>query len=247
MTEVILEIRPGTGGEEAALFAAELFRMYRRYSERKGWKFEVGSMTPTELGGLREGIAIVKGPGTTEALRYESGVHRIQRIPTTEKSGRTHTSTATVAVLPKPKPQELEIRPQDVRIDVYRASGPGGQYVNRRESAVRITHLATGLTVTSQESRTQIQNKEIAMEVLRARLFENQQREAVARVGDERRRQIGTAERAEKIRTYNLAQDRLTDHRAKKTWHHLERILAGDLDRLINDLQKALHPKPELR
>ncbi|MBI2625817.1 PCRF domain-containing protein [Candidatus Parcubacteria bacterium] len=247
MDEVILEIRPGTGGEEAALFATELFRMYRRYGERKGWKFEIGSMTPTELGGLREGIAIVKGPGAAEALRFESGVHRIQRIPATEKSGRIHTSTATVAVLPKPKPQELEIRPEDLRIDVYRASGPGGQYVNRRESAVRIIHLATGLTVTSQEARTQIQNKEIAMEVLRARLFENQQREAAARVGDERRRQIGTAERAEKIRTYNLAQDRLTDHRAKKSWHHLERILSGDLDRLLTDLRKALQPQPELR
>ncbi|MBI2624392.1 PCRF domain-containing protein [Candidatus Parcubacteria bacterium] len=240
MNELIIEVRPGTGGEEAAKFAEELFRMYRRYSERKGWKFEVITAAVTELGGLREGAALIKGAGATVAFQYESGVHRIQRIPATEKSGRIHTSTATVAVLPHAKPQDLEIRPQDIRVDVYRASGPGGQYVNRRESAVRLTHLATGTVVTSQEGRTQLQNKDNAMKVLRARLLYNQRREENNTVGAKRREQIGTAERAEKIRTYNLPQDRVTDHRAKKSWHDAERILSGDLDRLLGDLQKVL-------
>lgn len=240
MDELIIEVRPGTGGEEAARFAGELFRMYRRYGERRGWKFEIIATHETELGGLREGTALVKGAGAAAALQHESGVHRIQRIPATEKSGRTHTSTATLAILPNAKPQDVEIRSQDIRVDVYRASGPGGQYVNRRESAVRITHLPSGIVVTSQEARTQLQNRENAMRVLRARLVYNQRREASATVGAKRREQIGTAERAEKIRTYNLPQDRVTDHRAKKSWHGAERILSGDLDRLLGDLAKVL-------
>lgn len=240
MDELIIEVRPGTGGEEAARFAGALFRMYRRYGERAGWRFEIITENKTEPGGLREGTALVKGAAAAATLGHESGVHRIQRIPATEKSGRIHTSTATVAILPNPKPQEFKIKPHDIRVDVYRASGPGGQYVNKRESAVRITHLATGIMVTSQEGRTQLQNRENALRVLRARLLHNQRQEASATVGARRREQIGTAERAEKIRTYNFPQDRVTDHRAKKSWHGAERILSGDLDRLLGDLAKAL-------
>jgi len=237
---LIIEIRAGAGGEEAALFAADLFRMYTRYAQKKGWKTTLLSAHPSDLGGFKEVIFEVKGEGVFDCLKYESGVHRVQRIPQTEKSGRIHTSTASVAVLPQPTEIEIKINPQDLKIDVQRASGPGGQFVNRRESAVRITHLPTGLVVYCQEERTQQQNRERAMKILRARLFEMKQKEEMEKLSQERREQIGRAMRAEKIRTYNFPQNRVTDHRVGKSWHILEDILDGKLDPIIKTLQKKL-------
>jgi peptide chain release factor 1 len=235
---IIIEIRAGTGGEEAALFAAELFRMYSRFAEKQNWSTALIESSPTGLGGYREVVFEIKGEGAYEKLKYEGGVHRVQRIPKTEKSGRVHTSTVSVAVLPEATETEIKINPQDLRIDVLRASGPGGQYVNRRESAVRITHLPTGITASSQEERTQQQNKERAMKVLRARLLAKKQQEEMSQRDEKRKEQIGSAMRAEKIRTYNFPQNRITDHRLNKSWHNLEKIIDGDLEPIIKAFKK---------
>ena len=235
---IIIEIRAGTGGEEAALFASDLFRMYSRFAEKQGWSTNLIEGHSTSLGGFREIIFEIKGADVFEKLKYEGGVHRVQRIPSTEKSGRVHTSTASVAILPEADETEIKINPQDLRIDVLRASGPGGQYVNKRESAVRITHLSTGISVSCQEERTQQQNKERALKVLRARLLAKKQAEEMAQRGDERREQIGAAMRAEKVRTYNYPQNRITDHRIKKSWHQLDKIIDGDLNPIIKTFKK---------
>lgn len=239
-SSVIIEIRAGTGGEEAALFAADLFKMYSKYAAFQDWKQKILDSHPTELGGFKQIIFELKDSDIFSKMKHEGGVHRVQRIPETEKSGRVHTSTATVAVLPKPKTAEIKIRPDEIKIDFYRASGPGGQYVNTRDTAVRITHLSTGLVVTSQTERNQLQNKENALSILAARLLEKKQAEEMAKMGGERKAQIHAAKRAEKIRTYNFPQDRITDHRIKKKWHNLEDIMQGKLDKLVQTLQKNL-------
>jgi peptide chain release factor 1 len=236
---VIVEIRAGTGGEEAALFAADLFRMYSKYASSQGWKQRVLDSRITELGGFKEIIFELKNGDVLSKMKFEGGVHRVQRIPKTEKVGRIHTSTSSVAVLPKPKLAEIKVRPEDLRIDFYRASGPGGQYVNRRETAVRITHLLTGIVVTSQTERNQLQNKENALAILEARLLEKKEVEELEKMGEKRKAQIKWAQRAEKIRTYNFPQDRVTDHRVKKSWKNLEEILNGKLELIIKALQKA--------
>jgi peptide chain release factor 1 len=236
---VILEIRAGTGGEEASLFAADLFRMYERYAARRRWKLELLSASESASGGFKEAIAEVTGEGAYSRLKYERGVHRVQRVPLTEASGRIHTSTATVSVLPEAEEVEVDLPERDLRIDVYRASGPGGQGVNTTDSAVRITHLPTGMVVAIQDERSQHKNKARAMAILRARLLEFEQQRRAEERGEERRSQVGSGERAEKIRTYNFPDDRVTDHRAGLTLHNLPGLLEGDLDRLINPLSSA--------
>jgi peptide chain release factor 1 len=231
----ILEIRPGTGGEEAALFAADLLRMYQRYAEAHGWGFQIVDLSQTELGGIREAVVRVQGEGVFARLKYESGVHRVQRVPETESGGRIHTSAATVAVLPEAAPVEVEIDPADLRIDTMRASGAGGQHVNTTDSAVRITHLPTGIVVMSSE-KSQHQNRAIALEVLRAKLFDAERRRSAAERAADRRAQVGTGDRSERIRTYNFPQGRLTDHRINLTLYRLEQIMAGDLDEVIDAL-----------
>lgn len=233
---VILEIRAGAGGEEAALFAAELLRMYSRYAEKKGWKFEILDAHETGLGGYKEVIARIEGKGAYSRLKYESGVHRVQRVPITESGGRIHTSTATVAVLPEVDEIEVEIRPEDLKIETMRASGHGGQHVNKTESAVRITHIPTGIVVTCQNERSQHQNKATALKILRAKLYELYQREQMEKIQKERRAQVGTGERSEKIRTYNFPQNRVTDHRIGLTVYNLPEVLDGDLDEFIDAL-----------
>ena len=236
---IIIEIRAGAGGDEAALFAADLFRMYSRFAEKKEWKTILININPIGIGGYKEIVFEIKGKDVYEQLKYEGGVHRVQRIPTTEKSGRIHTSTASVAVLPEASETEIKINPKEIRTDTLRASGPGGQYVNRRESAVRLTHIPTGIMVVCQEERTQLQNKERAMKVLRARLLARKRAQELAQRGDERKEQIGTADRSEKIRTYNFPQNRITDHRIKKSWHNLEKIMDGDLKIVIKAFKKS--------
>jgi len=233
---VIMEIRAGTGGEEAALFAADLYRMYARYAENRGWQTEVLSTNATGLGGFKEIIFRVKGKGAYSHLKYESGVHRVQRVPITESSGRIHTSTATVAVLPEVKEVEIQIDPEDLRIDVFRSRGHGGQSVNTTDSAVRITHLPTGLVVSCQDERSQLQNRMRAMAILRARLYDMEQRRIHAEVDEKRRSQVGTGERSEKIRTYNFPQNRVTDHRIGLTSYRLQEILEGSLDEFVERL-----------
>lgn len=235
---IIVEIRAGTGGEEAALFSKDLFRMYSRFAKSQSWKEKILDSRPTELGGFKEVIFEFRGDNIYSKMKFEAGVHRVQRVPITEKTGRIHTSTATVAVLPKPKKTEIKIRPEDLRIDFYRASGPGGQYVNRRETAVRITHLPTGLVTTSQAERSQFQNKENAMTILEAKLLKRRQKKREEEISKKRKTQVGWAKRAEKIRTYNFPQNRITDHRIKKSWHNLDEVLDGKLDRIIKSLQK---------
>ncbi|HSW09508.1 MAG TPA: peptide chain release factor 1 [Bacillota bacterium] len=233
---VIVEIRAGTGGDEAGLFAADLYRMYSRFAERHGWRVELLSSNPTGIGGFKEIIFMVQGHRAFSYLKHERGVHRVQRVPSTEASGRIHTSTATVAVLPEAEEVEVSIAPDELAIETFCASGPGGQHVNKTESAVRVTHLPTGLVVSCQDEKSQHKNKERAIKVLRARLLElatRQQDEEQARA---RRAQVGTAERSEKIRTYNFPDSRITDHRLKQTWHKVDAVLQGDLDPLIEAL-----------
>ncbi len=236
---VIVEVRAGTGGEEAALFAADLYRMYARYAEAQGWKTELLSSNITGIGGFKEVIFEVKGHGAYSRLKHESGVHRVQRIPVTESSGRIHTSTATVAVLPEVDEVEVEIKPEDLKIDVYRSSGRGGQSVNTTDSAVRITHLPTGLSVACQDERSQLQNKMRALSILRARLYDMEQGAQDAQLEAERRAQVGSAERSEKVRTYNFPQNRITDHRINFSSYRLENVLAGELDEFVEQLSAA--------
>ncbi|MDP2909806.1 MAG: peptide chain release factor 1 [bacterium] len=236
----IMEIRAGAGGEEAALFAAGLYNMYSRYAESNGWKLKVLESHRTELGGVKEIIFEISNGDVYSRMKNEGGVHRVQRIPETEKMGRVHTSTASVAVLPRPKKTDMKISPAELKIDVYRSSGPGGQNVNKRETAVRITHLPTGIVVSSQTERSQAQNKENAMAILSARILERREEERVNKLGGNRNEQIGSAKRSEKIRTYNFPQDRLTDHRIKKSWHGLEDIMDGKIDKIIETLQQEL-------
>ncbi|MBI2873724.1 MAG: peptide chain release factor 1 [Firmicutes bacterium] len=237
--DVIVEIRAGTGGEEAALFAGNLLRMYVRYAESKGWRVEEISSHQTELGGYKEIIAGVSGQGVYNLLKHESGVHRVQRIPSTEAGGRIHTSTATVAVLPEAEEVDVRIAPEELRVDTYCSSGPGGQGVNTTYSAVRLTHLPTGLVVTCQDERSQHKNKEKAMRVLRARLMEIESQKQMNKLAQERKSQVGTGERSERIRTYNFPQNRVTDHRIGLTLHKLGAILEGELEDLVVPLVKA--------
>jgi peptide chain release factor 1 len=236
---VIVEVRAGAGGDEASLFAADLYRMYARYAERRRWKVEVLSTSESGSGGLKEIIAEIRGDGAYSRLKFESGVHRVQRVPVTEASGRIHTSTATVSILPEADEVEIQIDEKDLRIDVYRSSGPGGQSVNTTDSAVRVTHLPTGLMVAIQDEKSQHKNRAKAMSVLRARLLEIEQDRLAAERGDERRSQVGSGERSEKIRTYNVPDDRVTDHRIGVTVHNLPGLLEGDLDRLVEPLIEA--------
>jgi peptide chain release factor 1 len=235
---ILVEIRAGTGGEEAALFARDLFRMYSRYLDTKKWKMEVISANTTGKDGLKEIIFSVAGQDAYDNLKYESGTHRVQRVPDTEASGRIHTSAATVAVLPEAEESDIEINPDDLRIDVYRSSGHGGQSVNTTDSAVRITHMPSGLVVTCQDEKSQLKNKNKAMKILRARLFEIAEKERMAEESQMRRSQIGSGDRSEKIRTYNFPQSRVTDHRIGLTLHSLEKILDGDIDELVDNLKK---------
>jgi peptide chain release factor 1 len=234
---IIMEIRAGTGGEEAALFAADLFRMYSRFAETKSWKFEVMSINETELGGIKEIVFSVSGKNVYENLRYESGVHRVQRVPATEASGRIHTSAVTVAVLPEVDETEIDIRPDDLRIDVMRAGGPGGQCVNTTDSAVRITHIPSGVVVHCQDEKSQIKNKAKAMRILRARIYEMEEAKAHLERAEARKNQVGSGDRSERIRTYNFPQNRLTDHRINLTLYKLDLIIEGDVEELFDALK----------
>jgi len=236
---VVVEIRAGAGGEEAGLFAADLFKMYSKCALKQGWQQKVLDSSPTEIGGFKEIIFELKNGDVFSKMKYEAGVHRVQRIPTTEKSGRVHTSTVSVAVLVKPRETEIKIRPEDLKIDFYHSSGAGGQYVNKRMTAVRITHLPSGLVVTSQSERSQLQNRQNALSILAARLLQKKEEEESEKIGGKRRTQIGGAKRAEKIRTYNFPQDRLTDHRIKKSWHNLPAIMEGNLEQIFKSLQQT--------
>jgi peptide chain release factor 1 len=241
--DIIMEIRAGAGGDEAGLFAADLFRMYSRYAQTKGWGIDIISLNESGIGGFKEIIFEIKGKGAFSRLKYESGVHRVQRVPTTESSGRIHTSTATVAVLPKAEEVDISINPDDLKIDIFHSGGAGGQNVNKVATAVRITHLPTDMVVTCQDERSQLQNKIRAMSVLRTRLLDIERRQQEERIIRERRSQVGTGDRAEKIRTYNFPQDRVSDHRINLNLHNLPRILEGELDELVDALATSSQAK----
>lgn len=233
---VILEVRAGTGGDEAALFGNDLLRMYLRYAERRRWKTEIIEMNDTEIGGVKEAVVMIKGNGAYSRLKYESGVHRVQRVPETESSGRIHTSAASIAVLPEVDDVEVNLDPNDVRVDVYRASGNGGQCVNTTDSAVRLTHIPTGLVVTCQDEKSQIKNKDKAFKVLKARLYDLMLQERNSKISEDRKSQIGSGDRSERIRTYNFPQGRVTDHRINMTVYKLEAFLDGDIDEVVDSL-----------
>ena len=233
---VILEVRAGTGGDEAALFGQDLLRMYLRYTERRGWKAEIMDINDTGIGGIKEASVLIKGKGAYSRLKYESGTHRVQRVPATESSGRIHTSAATIAVLPEVDDVEVEINPNDVRVDVYRSSGNGGQCVNTTDSAVRLTHIPTGLVVTCQDEKSQLKNKDKAFKVLRSRLYDMKMQEQNAEISAERKSQVGSGDRSERIRTYNFPQGRITDHRIGMTIYKLDSFLDGDIDEIIDGL-----------
>lgn len=233
---VIIEIRAGAGGDEAALFAGVLFRMYTMYAESHRWKVDLMNTNEIGIGGYKEVIFMVNGHGAYSKLKYESGVHRVQRVPETESSGRIHTSTVTVAVLPEAEEVEIEINPQDVRVDVFRSSGNGGQSVNTTDSAVRLTHIPTGIVISCQDEKSQLKNKDKAMKILKAKLYEQMQAEQAKELSDEKRSQVGTGDRSERIRTYNYPQGRITDHRINKTIHQIDNFLDGDLDEMIDEL-----------
>ena len=236
---VILEIRAGTGGDEAALFGADLLRMYTRYAERNRWKTELIEINDTTIGGIKEAVMLIKGKGAYSRLKFESGAHRVQRVPETESSGRIHTSAATVAVLPEVDDVEIDLDPNDVRVDVYRASGNGGQCVNTTDSAVRLTHIPTGLVVTCQDEKSQIKNKDKAFKVLKARLYDLEMQKQQAEIAGQRKSQVGSGDRSERIRTYNFPQGRVSDHRIGLTLYKLEQFLDGDLDEVIDGLNTA--------
>ena len=233
---ILLEIRAGTGGDEAGLFAADLFRMYSKFAEQRGWRMEILNRHYTGVGGFKEIIALIEGKGVYSRLKYESGVHRVQRVPTTESQGRIHTSTVTVAILPEAEEVDIQIDPNDLRIDIFRSSGPGGQSVNTTDSAVRITHLPTGMVVSCQDEKSQHKNKAKALKILRARLLDKARQEKQMEISEKRRTQVGTGERSERIRTYNFPQGRVTDHRIGLTLYRLDGVLQGDLDEIINAL-----------
>jgi peptide chain release factor 1 len=233
---ILLEIRAGTGGDEAGLFASDLFRMYSKFAEKRGWRLEVLNRHYTGVGGFKEIIALIEGKGVYSRLKYESGVHRVQRVPTTESQGRIHTSTVTVAILPEAEEVDVQIDPNDLRIDIFRSSGPGGQSVNTTDSAVRITHVPTGMVVSCQDEKSQHKNKAKALKILRARLLEKARQEKQTEISEKRRTQVGTGERSERIRTYNFPQGRVTDHRIGLTLYRLEGVLEGDLDEILNAL-----------
>ena len=240
---ILLEIRAGTGGEEAGLFAGDLFRMYSKFAEKKGWRMEILSRHYTGVGGFKEIIALIEGKGVYSRLKFESGVHRVQRVPATESQGRIHTSTITVAILPEAEEVEIQTDPNDLRIDIFRSSGPGGQSVNTTDSAVRITHLPTGMVVSCQDEKSQHKNKAKALKILRARLMDKAQQEKQMEISEKRRNQVGTGERSERIRTYNFPQGRVTDHRIGLTLYRLESVLEGELEEIIDAL--ATHYQTE--
>lgn len=237
--DIIVEIRAGAGGDEAALFVSDLFRMYSRFAERNHWKIEIMNSNSTEIGGFKEIIFGISGKNVFGTLKQESGVHRVQRIPVTESGGRIHTSTVTVAILPEAEEIEMEINPNDIKIDRFRSTGPGGQSVNTTDSAIRVTHLSTGIVVTCQDEKSQHKNKDKALKVLRARLLDILQREQDQEIGEQRKKQIGTGDRSERIRTYNFPQNRVTDHRVNKNFHNLEEILDGSLDDLVSSFKNS--------
>jgi len=237
---VIMEIRSGAGGEEAALFAADLFNMYSKYAGKQNWKVKLLEKHPTDLGGFKQVTFQLKGKDVLKRIKHEAGVHRVQRRPRTGKGEKIHTSTATVAVLPKPKKKKVKLNPGDLKIDTYRASGPGGQYVNRRETAVRITHTPTGITASSQAERSQKRNRENAREILKAKILAKKREASQSKRKGKRKQQIGKAQRSEKIRTYNFAHDRITDHRINKKFRQIEKVIEGDLEPVIKEIQKNL-------
>ena len=234
---IIIEIRAGAGGDEAALFASDLYRMYTRFAEKQDWPVKLLNANRSSLKGFKEVVFQINGQDVYSKLKQEAGVHRVQRIPETEKSGRIHTSTASVAVLPQVESKEVEIKPSDIKIDTFRASGPGGQNVNMRSTAVRLTHIPTNIVISSQNERSQAANKENALNILRSKLYLLKTEQELKKLGQERKAQIGTADRSEKIRTYNFPQDRITDHRIKKSWHNLDSILSGNLNSIIKKFQ----------